>query len=178
MFKRTLFLLLTAIAASTTAMADVQNIIQANTGSWAGQLYYLDYQSGKRFGIPMQVDATLSADGATLVRNVTYTDPGTLVYAINLTTFDQDAGELVESFFRQGKGELFRYRVVKSEYNSQQDWTLVYQHSGTDDNRSALIRHTLTRVGDTLSSSKEVKFEEPDAEFILRNGTELKLASD
>ncbi len=171
--KRLLALLL-FIPSLVLADEHAASILGASTGEWEGELYYLDYQSGQRFSIPLRVDAELTPDKATLVRRLTFTDPGNLVHAVNLTTLDRDTGELVEAYFREGKGEMLRYEVVTASYVNPEQWKLVYEQDGTDDDRPARIRHTMAREGDRLVSTKEVRF--GDSEYFLRNGTELTLA--
>ena len=166
--------LLIVVPSLTQADDDLSPILAGSTGSWNGQLYYLDYQSGRRFGIPMRVDAELTPDGATMIRNLTFTDPGNLVHAVNLVTVDRDSGELVEAYFRQGKGEMLRYEIVDARYGGEREWQLVYEQDGTDDDRPARIRHTIERKGNELNSTKEVRFLDDD-EYFLRNGTELTL---
>ena len=149
-------------------------VFSAATGTWEGELYYLDYQSNQRFGIPMRVDAEVTPDGVTLIRRLTFTDPGVLVHAVNLLTVDRDSGELVESYFRQGKGELFRYELDAVNFEDEEHWELVYSEEGIDDGKPAQLRHTLKRNGDMLTSTKEVRFLDGE-EFFLRNGSELTL---
>ncbi len=175
---RKLILALALVLALSTVRADVElsSLLDASAGSWEGELYYLDYRSGQRFGIPMRVDARMTPDGATLVRELTFTDPGNLVHAINLVTIDRDSGELVEAYFREGRGELLRYDVVDVEFENDRQWRIVYEQDGNDDNRPARIRHTLSRNGDEMSSSKEVRFLDSDDDgLILRNGSLLTL---
>ncbi len=150
--------------------------LKASAGTWEGELYYLDYQSGKRFGIPMRIDAEMTPDGATLVRRLTFTDPGRMVHAVNLATIDRDSGELVEAYFREGRGELLSYSIVGVEYASETQWRVVYQQDGEDDDRPARIRHTMARDGALMTSSKEVRFLDEEGKFLLRNGTEVRLA--
>ena len=170
------------IVASCLSMGSVQaneplaSILAASAGDWEGELYYLDYQSGQRFGIPMRADADITPDGVTLIRRVTWTDPGNLVYAVNLVTIDRDTGELVEAFFRDGRGEFLRYDVESVTYSSESDWQFAYEHDGTDDNRPARIRHTITRDGKRMTSTKSVRFLDDDSdEFFERNGSDLRL---
>ena len=54
-------LFLTPLAAQ--AELPVASIFAASTGAWEGELYYLDYQSNQRFGIPMRVEAETTPDG-------------------------------------------------------------------------------------------------------------------
>ena len=153
------------------------SVLEASTGAWEGELYYLDYQSGQRFGIPMRVEAELTPDGATLIRRLTFTDPGNLVHAVNLSTTDPDTGELVEAYFREGRGEMNRYEIVSTDFSDGANWELVYEQDGIDGDRPARIRHTIARDGNSMTSSKEVRFLDEDGEFFLRNGTELELAA-
>ena len=171
-----LIALLLIIPSLVLADEHAASILEAWTGSWEGELYYLDYQSGQRFGIPMRVDAELTPDGATLIRRLTFTDPGSLVHAVNLSAIDRDTGELVEAFFREGKGEFSRYEVVRTDYSDAMSWKLVVEQDGRDDNRPARIRHTIERKDNQMNSTKEVRFLDEDGEFFLRNGTELELA--
>ena len=97
--------------------------------------------------------------------------PDTLVWREELSYNEP----LVETYFRQGKGEYFRYEIEEVQFESDQNWQLVYSHQGTDDDRPARLRHTLKRSGDSLTSSKEVRFIDGDDEYVLRNGTELRL---
>ena len=154
------------------------SVLAASAGSWEGELYYLDYQSGQRFGIPMRVDAMLTPDGATLIRRLTFTDPGNLVYAVNVVTVDRDSGDLVEAYFREQNAEFLRYEIVSVEYDDDSRWRIAYESDGTDDNRPARIRHTIERQGDLMTSRKEVRFLDEESEFLLRNGTELRLVSE
>ncbi len=151
------------------------SVLGASTGEWEGELYYLDYQSGQRFGIPMRVDAELTPDGTTLVRRLTFTDPGNLVHAVNLSTIDRDTGELVEAYFREGRGEMNRFDIVKIDFTDETEWELIYEQDGIDDDRPARIRHTVSREGNSMSSSKAVRFLHDDGEYFVRNGTVLEL---
>ena len=172
--KRLIFLVL-IIPSLLSADEHAASILGASTGAWEGELYYLDYQSGQRFGIPMRIDAELTPDGATLIRRLTFADPGNLVHAVNLSTVDRDTGELVEAYFREGRGEMNRFDIVKIDFKDEAAWELVYEQDGIDDDRPARIRHTLSRDGKTMSSSKAVRFLDDEGEFFLRNGTELEL---
>jgi len=168
-----LIALLLIIPAMAQADEHATSVLKALAGAWEGELYYLDYRSGQRFGIPMGVDAELTPDGATLIRRLTFTDPGNLVHAVNLSTVDRDTGELVEAYFREGKGEMNRYEIVSADFSDEGNWELVYEQDGTDDDRPARIRHTISRNGDSMTSRKEVRFLDEEGDFFLRNGTEL-----
>ncbi|MEM7219700.1 MAG: hypothetical protein AAF515_15130 [Pseudomonadota bacterium] len=166
------------LIAATTATADESALeaLVGTAGKWAGSLYYLDYQSGQRFAIPMEANIAATPDGATVVKRLTWTDPGNLVYAVELTTIDRDTGELVQAFFRDNNGEHMRYVLTDITIESADKWQLVYEHNGTDDDRPARIRHTLTRESGLLISKKSVRFlDDEDDKFFERNGSELRL---
>ena len=163
-----------------TALANetAMSVIASSTGEWEGELYYLDYQSGERFSIPMRVVAEMTPDNATLVRKLTFTDPANLVYAVNTVTVEQDSGDLVESYFRDRQGQLLRYQIVDAAFSGEKNWQIVYEQDGIDDGRPARIRQTVKRDGDRISSRKEVRFLDADEEYFLRNGNELRLADE
>ena len=169
-----IFLILLGISASSSAVPDGSRILAGSIGNWSGNLYYLDYQSGRRFTIPMSVKAELTPDGATLMRRLEFTDPGRLAHAVNLSTIDRDSGKLVEAYFREGKAEFDTFDILQKRWNAGDDWTLVYEQDGSDDNRPARIRHMVNRTGDRMTSRKEVRFEGA-ADFVERNGSELTL---
>ena len=59
----------TPAAAQDAAPAITLAEARASTaGAWAGELQYLDYQSGEWQGIPVTVTVTLEGDGNTLSR--------------------------------------------------------------------------------------------------------------
>lgn len=166
------------LLAATSASADDHALeaLASAAGDWAGELYYLDYQSGQRFGIPMRAEIEATPDGATIIRHLTWTDPGNLVYAVLLTTIDRDTGELVEAFFRDGKGEYTRHVVSSATFESATQWQVIYEQDGTDADRPARIRQTVERDGDLMTSKKSVRFlDGDDDEFFARNGSELRL---
>ena len=168
------FLLLAATSASANDLA--LEALASATGDWEGELYYLDYQSGQRFGVPMRAEIETTPDGATVIRRLTWTDPGNMVYAVLLSTIDHDTGELVEAFFRDGKGEYMRYEVSGVSTESPTKWRFVYEHDGIDADRPARIRRVVERDGDLMTSKKSVRFlDGDDGEFFERNGSELRL---
>lgn len=175
MYLRRLIGTLLLVPMLTHADDTMLDILAASTGTWEGELYYLDYGSGQRYGIPMRIDAEITPDGATLIRKLTFTDPESLVHAVNLSTVERSSGELVEAYFREGAAELMRYSIIASDYSDDERWRIVYEADGTDDNRAARIRHTIRRDGEKITSSKEVRFLDTDGDFFLRNGTDMRL---
>ncbi len=176
MFRKAAVGILLFAATSAAATDHALEALAAATGDWEGELYYLDYQSGQRFSIPMRAEIEATPDAATVIRRLTWTDPDNMVYAVQLTTVDRDTGELVEAFFRDGKGEYMRYEVSGASIASATNWQVVYEHDGTDAGRPARIRHTVERDGDLMTSKKSVRFlDDDDGEFFERNGSELRL---
>lgn len=176
MFRKAVAGLLLLAATNAAADDHVLAALASTAGVWEGELYYLDYQSGQRFGIPMRAEIEATPDGATIIRRLTWTDPGNLVYAVLLTTIDRDTGELVETFFRDGKGEYMRSDVSSATIESATKWQVVYEQDGTDADRPARIRHTVERDGDQMTSKKSVRFlDDSNGEFFARNGSELRL---
>ena len=171
--------ILLLISSLAFANEEALQALASSSGIWEGELYYLDYQSGQRFGIPMRADIEATPDGATVIRRVTWTDPGNLVYAVLLSTIDRDTGELVEAYFRDGKGQYMRYEVSDATIDSPTQWSVTYGNDGTDGDRPARIRHTVERDGDRMTSVKSVRFLDEDSdEYFERNSTELTLVSD
>ena len=172
-----LFLAVTATFAS--ANDEALDALVGTTGEWEGSLYYLDYldyQSGDRFSIPMRAMIEATPEGKTILRRLTWTDPGNLVHAVQLVTFDRDTGEYVEAYFREGTAEYLRYEVVEVDVVSDSSWLIIYEHDGLDDDRPSRIRHTLERNDDLLTSKKSVRFlDSDDAAYFERNGSELKM---
>jgi hypothetical protein len=174
--KKWLSLLALVLLYSTAhADDDAAAILTASAGTWNGTLYYLDYQSGQRFGIPIQIDAEVTPDRATLIRKLTFTDPGAQVHAVSLSTVDRDSGELVEAFFREGKGEWLRSTITEAMFESSENWRIVYEQEGRDNDQPATIRHTIERDGNSMTTQKEVRFMEEGSAFLLRNSTEVTL---
>ena len=168
-----LFLAVTATFAS--ANDEALSALVGTTGEWKGSLYYLDYQSGDRFSIPMRALIEATPDGNTILRRLTWTDPGNLVHAVQLITFDRDTGEYVEAYFREGTAEYLRYEVVEVNVVSDSSWLMIYEHDGMDDDRPSRIRHTLERNEDLLTSKKSVRFLDSDDDaYFQRNGSELR----
>ena len=163
---------------ATSALADehVLKALASTSETWKGELYYLDCQSDQRFSIPMQAEIDATPDGPTVIRQTTWTDPNNLVYAVQLTTVDSDSGELVEAFFRDGKGENMRYAIVAVEIESMAQWEIIYEHDGTDADRPAQIRHTVKRDGNQMKSTKSIDFlDSKEVVFFERNRSNLKL---
>lgn len=149
--------------------------LASQAGKWQGELYYLDYLSDERYSIPMRINAELSPDGVTLIRHITFTDPSNEVHAVNVMTFDEEANELVESYFRQHSGELFRYQIDNYKFVDPHQWHINFSHQGVDDERPAKIIHRIEMSGKKLSSEKHVCYQSQPNNCFLRNGSKLTL---
>lgn len=171
-------LALLAVGFAAQADEDLLRVLVATKGHWEGELYYLDYQSGQRFSIPMTSYIESTPDEATVINRVTWTDPGNLVHAVALSSIDRDTGELIEAFFRDGRGEFFRSEVTSIDIESDSKWVFTFESDGTDDNRPARIRNEVVRDGEFMTSKKTVRFLDDDSSaYVERNGTELRLVS-
>ena len=150
-------------------------------GTWEGELLYLDYQSGQRFGIPMRVEAELLPDGVTVFRKTTFTDPGNLVHVSSLTSYAIEG--VFEAYFRNRKGEFHEYQLERMEFlepmppgRTQEDWAIVISRQGADDDRPAEIQIRISQAGDTQTAVKEVRFlqdGQPSGDWVERNRTVL-----
>lgn len=159
----------------------LQEIRAQMAGNWEGELLYLDYQSGQRFGIPMRVEAELMPDGLTVFRKTTFTDPGNLVHVSSLTSYAIEG--IFEAYFRNRKGEFYEYQLERMEFlepmpsgRRTEDWAIVISRQGTDDDRPAEIQIRISQAGDTQTAVKEVRFLEngqPSGDWVERNRTVL-----
>ncbi|WP_394173349.1 hypothetical protein [Thalassotalea litorea] len=171
-----LFVPTASMAVEVSSTNSLASVLHQTTGKWRGELYYLDYQSGQRFSIPMTVEASLSADQETLIRQVTFTDPENLVYATQLLTLNEQENRLAEAYFKDNQGESLNYDITKIQISDAQHWRVEFQNETLDDERSALVLHYLERKGNKLYSQKKVKYlDEFDGKFIVRNGSKLTL---
>ena len=138
-------------------------MVERMAGAWEGELQYLDYQSGQRFGIPMFVQASALPDGNTVFRDIVFTDPDNLVYASSTTRYNVD--NVIEAYFRDGDAELFEYVLDRVELltkdmseDGRSPWILVMSREGLDDDRPALIRLRHSQTANTQTVVKEVRY--------------------
>ncbi len=148
------------------------------TGTWDGALYYLDYQNGAEFAIPLSVRGEITPDGKQLVSWNTFTDPGFLVYSVDVTVVDAQTGVVTIAGFRDGRAEVQPFDVTAFEAD-ESGWSLTLERDGVDDDRPARLKLVYTLEGETFRTRKLVTFlDEPGEEF-LRNRTELtRVAQD
>ncbi|MEM7311077.1 MAG: hypothetical protein AAF682_30685 [Planctomycetota bacterium] len=177
--KSALILALAAVCASPandlqqpgTSPADDLERLMELTGTWRGELGYLDYQSGEWSAIPMDVDSEPSLDGAFLLSKVAFGEPGWTLHALNVHTVDQETGEYVLVNFGRRGVENARHDVTQRYLGGPGTWSMIFAYEGLDDGRQAEIRETYSLDGDAYSQRKEVRFE--GGEWFTRNEVKL-----
>ena len=184
---RKIFLLLfasLAIAAgahATPGQAPAVDIAAARAslnGSWEGTLEYLDYSANRWFGIPVKTQIEDQGDTATTIRRSDF-DDGPTNGNVRITTvelYDAAAGSVTTGTFRKGRTvEIYTHKVrMEGEAKDAEQWTMVEEVLGNDDDRAALLRYTTTRDGDKIETIKMVDFQDDTAEeWITRNRTRL-----
>lgn len=152
------------------------------SGQWRGTLDYRDYQADRWFGIPVTVDMELIDDGVTVVRKSSYDDGPArgMVYITTVSLLSADGQtEYVGSFRADRPAELGRYEVRLGDPRetpfSANNWVVVAERDGRDDNRPARIRETTTRSGNSLITLKEVDFtDDQEQQWVSRNRSVLE----
>ncbi|CAN5341018.1 hypothetical protein BH09PSE1_BH09PSE1_27150 [soil metagenome] len=154
---------------------------QGLTGAWSGALGYRDYQSDRMFELPVQTTIEAVGDGLTLIQKSRFDDgPGKVVWITTTSLDDRTANTTTAASYRAGETvevSTEALRVAASADASH--WTLVYSHTGSDDDAPADIRITETRDGDDLLSIKEVRpAGGDDTAWRFRNQTRLTRTAD
>lgn len=169
-----------ALATSSATAADQPNpnaLERSLAGHWRGALEYRDYQSNRKFELPMDTRISTGPDNATLTRLTAFDDgPQTgTVYITSVSLFDVSGSKVTHATFRKGRAvESWTEEARVTAWQDATHWTLVYQYTGTDDNKPAEIRATQSRDGDVLTTLKEVRpVGAPDSAFVFRNQTRL-----
>ena len=175
--------LLLALASGAEAdnAAPTLTVAQARaslSGEWAAELQYRDYQSGKWEGIPFKTNIAMVADGVTQIRTSAYDDgpkAGT-VWITTVAMLGKDGVTEYASTFRAGRPAEHEEARLRIEAGSDAaHWVLVSEVDGQDDNHPARIREVTTRDGDTVTTVKDVDFQDDaKAEWLTRNRTVLK----
>ncbi len=146
-------------------------------GSWGGALEYRDYQSGKKFELPMAAQIDIGKDNATISRVSTFDDgPKTgLVYITTVSIFDKTGSKVTNAVFRKGRAvDVSTDDAKVTTYKDATHWTIVYQQNGSDNEKPAEIRVTQTLNGNELLALKEVKpVGAADKDYLFRNQVRL-----
>jgi len=165
-----------ADAAPAAATADA--LERSLSGTWIGALEYRDYQSGKKYELPMTSRIDVGADGATMTRVSAFDDgPKTgTVYITTMSLFDAKTKQTTSAVFRKGRSvETMTDDAVVRDYKDAEHWTVVYSRKGTDGDSPAEIRIVQSLAGSELYELKEVKpVSAPDSEFVYRNRVRLR----
>lgn len=148
-------------------------LLLGTAGTWTGTLTYLDYQSGERTALPVTETVAVLPDGATLQTIAAYDDgPAGTVYISSLSALNPESGAWESATFRKGDA-METGAVALTLSGTPADathWTVITTADGTDGDSPAIIRHTITRNGDTLTTTAEYdrKDDGKDA-FAFRN---------
>jgi hypothetical protein len=125
-------------------------------GSWRGTLEYRDYRDpAKRVTLPTLLHVTGRIDSAGARLHFVYDDgPGKTVVEDDRLQLDE---RLPDARWRSGTDHVQRY-MVQSRSSTGNSRTVVLEGEGSDDNRPATIRETMTAGASTLRILKEVRF--------------------
>jgi hypothetical protein len=175
----TLLVMLTApVSAAQSPRPAADEIERSLTGDWVGALEYRDYQSGRTFELPVTTRIAVAPDNATITRLSAFDDgPKTgMVYITTVSLFDATGTRSTQSTFRKGRTvDTWTETAAVKSFTDLQNWAMTYSRTGTDGDKLADIRMTVTRKGDELLTVKEVKEPNaPDSSFANRNQTRLK----
>ena len=181
-------LLATAAALLAMAAAHAQAPTPAEldrtlTGRWQGELVYRDYQSDRRFSLPVRTEVRLADDGATLTRESRF-DDGPARGTVLITTvsqYDTSGMRVTAASFRRGREvETVTEQARVLEHGGAEQWKAEWLRQGIDGDQPSDIRVTVTRRGDELRAVKEVRALRPaggaEAPWVFRNETVLRRA--
>jgi hypothetical protein len=183
-----LFASAAALLAMTTAHAQAPTPAELErtlTGRWMGELVYRDYQSDRRFTLPVRTEVRLADDGATLTRESRF-DDGPARGTVLITTvslYDDGGTRVTAASFRRGRAvETVTEQARVLEHGGAADgkayWKAEWLSRGIDGGQASDIRITVTRRGDELRSVKEVRALQPaggaEAPWVFRNETVLR----
>lgn len=168
------------VAAQEAPAVTLAQARASTAGAWAGELQYLDYQSGEWQGIPVTVTVTLEGDGNTLTRRAAFDDGPKvgLVTITSLAMLGKDGTTEYSTSFRTGRTpELGSDTLTLAAAKDAEHWTILATRDASDDNRPARIREITTREGAKMITLKEVDFlDEPGEQWFSRNRTVLERA--
>jgi hypothetical protein len=167
-----------AAAQEAPAAPSLAEVLASQSGEWTGTLEYRDYQADSWFGLPMRVRVTDGGDGVTWIRTADF-DDGPNVGVVRITTvtmLGEDGSTEYAVGFRKGRvPEVSSARLTLAAWADATHWTILAEETATDDDRPALIRETIVRSGDRLTTLKEVDFTDDTAEaWLVRNRSMLE----
>lgn len=180
-FLAAAFALVLAVNATPARAADQPKpdaLERSLAGHWRGALEYRDYQSNRKFELPMDTRISTGPDNATLTRLTAFDDGPTTgtVWITSVSLFDATGSKTTSATFRKGRAvESWTDEARVTAWQDATHWTVVYQHVGADDAKPAEVRLTQTLAGDVLTTLKEVRpVDGPDGAFAFRNQTRLQ----
>ena len=148
-------------------------------GHWQGHLSYRDYSQNKWYDLPENKTIEVLADGHTFLETARYDDgPTGIVYIYTLSAFESDSKTIKSFSTRKGRAAVNDQETVsfKGSPASSENFILVFDSEGQDDNRPAHLRTTLTRKGSHYDTLKEVDFTDDNRnEWLVRNTSSLDL---
>lgn len=154
--------------------ASFRQALGSLSGSWAGHLEYRDYQSDKLVRIPHARTISLPPDGAYLLAELRFTDPGYQVYSAEVTTVNWPRVE--QAYASNGSLELQQFTVT--QFQMQGDgWTAQLDGDGNDAGKPALLRLLMTVDGGQLTFEKQVRGAS-DPIYQFRNAVRLTRGPD
>lgn len=161
--------LLTLLAAPAPSVRDT--LYPQLAGSWKGSLEYKDYQPPYgRVRLPTVATVEVSGDRSSLLFHFTYDDgPGKTVNDTDRFTLDASGDGVTWGALSEKMPQRF---VVKALIATAGITTLTLEGEGSDDDRPASIRETLTVGPDSLQILKEVR--PKGGAFAFRHVYELK----
>ena len=179
-----LFATAAALLAVATAQAQAPTpaeLERALTGRWQGELVYRDYQSDRRFTLPLRTEVRLADDGATLTRESRF-DDGPARGTVLITTvslYDASGSRVTAASFRRGREvETITEQARVLQHGGPTQWQAEWLRQGVDGDQPSDIRVTVTRRGDELRAVKEVRALRPaggaEAAWVFRNETVLR----
>ena len=133
--------------------------LAGTAGQWCGRLEYRDYQSDSWEGLPMATEIRAQPDGVTLIRSSAFDDGPKvgLVWITGIEQLDPATGTL--SYASARKGKRFAsgtQQLAPAAATDATHWQLTTTEREVDGTAVALIRQTITRDGDQLTTLKEV----------------------
>lgn len=161
--------------------AGARTVLSSLDGSWAGVLEYANYGTGERVEIPVALEQEATAIEPTLVRRVTFTDPGRVIESSEVARLDAAARTLVTIPLTPEPGQtgagVERWTIESAAVLDRDDWTLVLTRAAADDNRPATLRRTQRMQGGELTSRTEVDYtDDQDDAWLFRNEIRVERA--
>lgn len=145
-------------------------------GRWVGSLEYRDYGSGNTVSIPARAVLEPTEAAATLLRRITFTDPGREIVSTDLAVFESTASKLREIPLDGGPAVV--YDIVERDIRHEHAWRIVLRAVGNDNRRPADLRVTWTCEGNRLVAANDVRYRDDEsAEWISRNALRLERAT-